>query len=265
MAAMQAAQMMISGPDQGEHTALLIPGGFCTAAFYADLMDQPALAGIRLVAVTLPGHGGVPAPPDVSIEHLARMVAELAAEVGCDVVVGHSLGATVALEMAASAAFDGPIVLLTPAFSRRGESMIIRVADRLAAVLDRLPYVAMRSLLPRLVKDCPLPADRRAVLTAELARNDPAAMKRVVHEYLRYLDRHGSVAGRLANAGNPAWVVHGESGDGGLTFDERWLLQSEPAVRLVTIPGPSVLTANENPELVADLVLEALRVATPAS
>ena len=54
------------------------------------------------------------------------------------------MGANVALEMAGSGAFTGPVVLLAPSFSRRDEAMIIRVVDRLARVLGRLPFTAMR-------------------------------------------------------------------------------------------------------------------------
>jgi hypothetical protein len=50
---------------------LLLPGGWCTAVFYTELMAEPALAGIRLVAVTLPGNGGTPAPEKMSIENYA--------------------------------------------------------------------------------------------------------------------------------------------------------------------------------------------------
>ena len=59
-------------------------------------------------------------PEDVSIENYARLTAELAADLGCDVVVGHSMGANVALEMAASGAFSGPLVLLAPSLLARG-------------------------------------------------------------------------------------------------------------------------------------------------
>jgi hypothetical protein len=51
-------------------------------------MAQPALARARLVAVTLPGHAGTPPPVDFSIESYARLAAELAADLGCDVVTG---------------------------------------------------------------------------------------------------------------------------------------------------------------------------------
>ncbi|HEY5114021.1 MAG TPA: alpha/beta fold hydrolase, partial [Nakamurella sp.] len=130
--------MVQSGPADAERTVLLLPGGWCTAVFYQELMAEPALAGIRLVAVTLPGNGGTRAPQDLGVENYARLTAELAAGLGCTAVVGHSMGANVALEMAGSGAFTGPVVLLAPSFSRRDEAMVIRILDRLAPVLGRV-------------------------------------------------------------------------------------------------------------------------------
>lgn len=65
-----------SGPADAERTVLLLPGGLNTARSYAELMAQPGLAGVRLVAVTLPGHGGTSPPEDFSIEHYARLAAD---------------------------------------------------------------------------------------------------------------------------------------------------------------------------------------------
>ena len=247
-----------SGPADAEHTALLLPGGLCTAMFYDELMSEACLDSVRLVAVTLPGHGGTPAPADVSIESYARLTSELAAELGCSVVVGHSNGANVALEMAASGGFQGPLVLLAPSFSRQDEALFIRILDRLATVLGRLPYVAMRAMLGAAVSGSPLPAPRRRALVAELRKNDPAFMRRGFHRYLQYLDAHRSVAPRLVSANVPAWVVHGESGDGGITVQERETLQAAPQVTVITLPGPSFFTQCEQPALVGQLILEAL-------
>ena len=158
--------MVQSGPADAECTVLLLPGGWCTAVLYQELMAEPALAGIRLVAVTLPGNGGTRAPQDLSVENYTRLTAELAERLGCTAVVGHSMGANVALEMAGSGAFTGPVVLLAPSFSRRDEAMVIRVLDRLAVVLGRWPYRAMRSMMRFAVKGSPLPQERLAVLVA---------------------------------------------------------------------------------------------------
>jgi pimeloyl-ACP methyl ester carboxylesterase len=98
-------ELVRSGPASGDHGVLLLPGGSCSARSYGAVMAQPALAGTRLVAATLPGHAGTAPPEDFSVESYARLAAKLAAENGCDVVVGFSMGATVAFEMAASGIF----------------------------------------------------------------------------------------------------------------------------------------------------------------
>jgi pimeloyl-ACP methyl ester carboxylesterase len=251
-----------AGPPDAGRTVLLIPGGLCSATFYEELMAEPALAGVHLVAVTLPGHGGTPPPSDFSIENYARMAGQCASDLRCDAVVGHSIGANVALEMAGSGAFRGPIVLLAPSFSRRDESMFIRALDRLSRLLGALPYGAMRKLMGGVFQGSPLPPERREVLTAELVKNDPPVMRAGIHSYLRYLDRHGEVASRLCAAGVRAWVVHGETGDGGVTDSERRILDSCADITVMTIPGASMFTASEEPALVAGLVIDALEQTT---
>jgi pimeloyl-ACP methyl ester carboxylesterase len=250
--------LLESGPPEAAHTVLCLPGGMCTAAQYEELMAEPKLADVHLVAVTLPGHGGTPAPEDVSVEHYARLAAELAADLGCDAVVGFSMGANVALEMVGSGAFSGPLVLLAPAFSRKDEAPFIRGLDKAARVLGHLPFAAMLRMVHLAVKDSPLPAERRDELVTVLRRNDPRVMRRGFHAYLSYLDRHGSVAPRLCQAGVTAWVVHGEHGDGGVTDDERRILEACPAIRMITLPGTSFFMPNEEPALVADLVVQGL-------
>src|SRR5438270_253279 len=85
-----------TGPPDAESTVLLLPGGMCSAGAYAELMAEAALANTRLVAATLPGHAGTPPPDDYSIENYARLAAEVATNVGADVVVGVGMGASVA-------------------------------------------------------------------------------------------------------------------------------------------------------------------------
>src|SRR5438067_1005463 len=92
-------QLREAGPERADRTVLLLPGGMCSAGSYVELMAEPALAHVRLVAATLPGQVGAPAFDIYSIEDHARQVAELASKVGADVVVGFSNGANVAVEM----------------------------------------------------------------------------------------------------------------------------------------------------------------------
>jgi pimeloyl-ACP methyl ester carboxylesterase len=247
-----------SGPITADHTVLLIPGGLNAARSYAELMAQPALSAVRLIAVTLPGHAGAPPPEDFSIEAYARFAASVAASRGCDAVVGFSTGATVALEMAASGAFRGPVVLLGISLSAADEPALLRALNWLSAVLGKLPWAVMLKLIGLATKQARVSADRRAELLADFRRNDPRIMQQIFGGYLQYLDRYDSPATRLCEAGVPAWIVHAEKGDGGLTDDERRTLDACPSTSLVTIPGTSYFIPNDEPERVASLLSEAL-------
>jgi len=98
----------------------------------------------------------------------------------------------------------------------------------------------------------------RNELLADFRKNDPRIMRRGLRAYLTYLDRYDSPAARLCDAGVPAWVVHAEKGDGGLTSEERSTLKACPRTTLVTIPGTSYFIPNEESERVAGLLVDAL-------
>ena len=154
---------------------LLLPGGMCSAGSYAEVMAEPALAGMRLVAATLPGHAGAPPPDDYSIENYARLTAELAKKLGADVVVGFSMGASVALEMVASGAFTGPVVLLGISLSPKDEPAFFRAIVRLGSVLGGLPSAVLAKGAASMVKRIPVSAERQAELRERLRQERSAA------------------------------------------------------------------------------------------
>jgi pimeloyl-ACP methyl ester carboxylesterase len=125
-----------SGPADAEHAALLLPGGLCAAAFYDDVLADPRLteAPIRFAAATVPGFGGTTPLDDLRFESYSAAAAELAADLGCDVVVGHSMGANMAIEMLGAGQFNGPAVLLSPSFSHKDESKALDVLNRVGRV-----------------------------------------------------------------------------------------------------------------------------------
>src|SRR5438093_11573387 len=90
-----------AGPPDASRTALLRPGGLGTAAFYAEVLADPRLPGgsVRFAAAAPPGFGGRPAPDDLIVEGFARLAGDLAAELGADVLVGHSYSGNIAIEM----------------------------------------------------------------------------------------------------------------------------------------------------------------------
>jgi pimeloyl-ACP methyl ester carboxylesterase len=247
-----------AGPATASHTVLLLPGGLCGAGSWAEVMAEPALAAYRLVAVTLPGHAGAPPPEDFSVEGTARQVADLARALEVDVVVGFSMGASVALEMVASRGFDAPVVLLGISLSAADEPAFFRGIVRLGGVLGTLPAAALARMASAMVMRAPLPEERRAALRDDLRRNVPADTRASLRAYLDFLHRHEKPAERLCRADVPTWVVHAEKGDGGLTSEERRTLAACPWVHLVTVPGSVFLLPNEVPDLVADLVVHAV-------
>jgi len=251
-----------SGPEGADHTVFLLPGALCSAAFYDDLIAEQRVkdASIRFVATTLPGFGGTPAPDDVTMENYARAAGTIAAEFGCDAVVGHSLGANVAIEMVSGGEFSGPVILLAPSLSRVDESKFPRTLDRLSSVFGHLPYALMLKIIGPAMKSS-LPPNRRDVLIADLQRNDPRFLRRQTRVYLEYLDRHGSLARRLCDSRVRAWLVFGEHDEIGLTDDERDVLDTCSSVTLTTIPESGHFTLNEKPGEIAEIVLEALSAA----
>jgi pimeloyl-ACP methyl ester carboxylesterase len=253
-----------SGHDDADHSVLLLPGALCTARFYDDVLAEPTIksAPIRFVATTLPGFGGTAPPDDDTVEGYARAASRVAADLGCDVVVGHSMGANVAIEMAAAGEFSGPLVLLSPSFSRKDESVFPRALDRLSRVFGHLPYSLMLKIVGPAMKSS-LPPARRDVLIGELKKNDPRLLRRQTHLYLGYLDHHGSVAQRFRDADPRAWVVFGAKDDVGLTDEERGLLGAAPHITLVEIADAGHFTLNQKPSEVAALILDAVASRTP--
>lgn len=257
-----------SGPAGAEHAALLLPGGLCTAAFYDDVLADPRLAAapIRFAAATVPGFGGTPPLGDLRFESYAAAAAELAADLGCDVVVGHSMGANVAIEMLGTGRFTGPAVLLSPSFSHEDEAKALDVMDRLGRVpgLGRLAWWAMLKALPRAMKK-EFPAARAEALVAEMQGNDSRLCRALVRRYFEYVDRHGSLVSRLCDSGVRAWAAFGDGkGEVGLTDEERRGLESCPNVELVTIRGSGHFALNDNPGIVAGLILGAVKSAAQA-
>jgi len=221
-------------------------------------MAEPALAGTRLVAVTLPGHAGAPPPDDYSVESYARLVTELTKKIGADVVVGFSMGASVAVEMVTSGDFTGPLVLLGVSLSSEDEPAFFRGIVHLTRVLGSLPCTVLAKGAASMVKRTELPAERRRELQEDFGKCVAHDEMLGLREYVGWLHRHERRAERLCRTGVPTWVVHAEKGDGGLTEDERSTLEACPQAHVVTIPGSVFFLPNEASERVAGVIVEAM-------
>jgi len=248
-----------SGPAAAENTVLLLPGGMCGAGMWAEVMAQPALADCRLVAATMPGQAGAPAPEDLRPEYFGEITADLARDVKADVVAGFSMGAMITYEMVVAGSFTGPVVLLATSMSPPDEPAFFRGICHSARVLGNLPMYLLKAGINSMVKQAKVPPERQAELKADFARNNPSDMRRSLQAYMRWLHADDDRAGRLCKAGLPTWVVHAEKGDGGLTPRERSVLEACPNVNVVTIPGHVFFLLNDIPEQIAGMIVDALK------
>lgn len=251
-------QLFESGPTDAEHTVLLLPGGMCSSRSYLEVMQQPGLSGLRLVAATMPGHAGAPSPYDYSHEAYGRTTADLVAETGAHVVVGFSMGANVALEMVERQLFTGPTVLLGISLSLRDESALFISLVRLSRVLGTLPLALLKGAAASMVKRIPIPPERRAELAADFRRTSTGDLRLGLREYLSWLNSGEDHASLLCRSGVPTWVVHAEKGDGGLTADERHTLEACPTVQIMTIPGSVFFLPIEAPDQIASVINDAV-------
>lgn len=250
--------MIDEGPRDAAQSVLLLPGGMCSARLFAELIAEPVLARTRRVAVTLPGHAGTKPPRDFSTEEYARLASELASELAVSVVVGYSMGAMVAYEMAVSGSYTGPVVLLGASLSAADEPAFLRVFDGLGSLLGTLPAAVFKKGAASMVGQAKISSERNRELKADLARNDPRVMRQWLHAYVRWLQRDDNPAQRLCDAGNRTWVIHSEKGDGALTRHERAVLEACDQVQVMTLPGRSFFLPIEESATIASVITEAL-------
>jgi len=248
-----------SGPADAQHAILMIPGGLLPWLFFEDVIAelQGRGDGLRFIATTLPGHAGTPPPQDLSPLACARSATRLAKDLGCDMVVGHSIGANVAIEMAVSCDFSGRMVLLSPAFSREDEPGWLWALDRVGGVPGvGLPaWAAMTSMIPSGMKGM-IPPEHRETWIAEMKKNDGRSFRAAVRAYGEYLRLQPSLVRSLCESQIKAWVVFGGPKDTRLKDEERRLLDSCSTISLLDWPDAGHNTLGQTSAL-ADLILSA--------
>jgi Alpha/beta hydrolase family len=258
----EAWELLTAGPESADRSVLLLPGGANAARSFDLVMADRSLTGVRLVATTLPGMAGAPLTDDPSVPAMARAAAQLAEQHRCDVVVGFSHGATVALEMLLSGHFQGRVVLLGVSLTTEDEAGFFRAAVRVSQKVGSWPMAILLRLLPLLARSAKTPGPHKRDLIEDLKQNRAGDAVRVSGEYLDYIAADRDYAAELAASGSRVWVVHAEKGDGGLTDAERATLEAAANVTLVTVPGAVFLLPDEVPEQIAAVIATALSEAT---
>jgi hypothetical protein len=147
-----------------------------------------------------------------------------------------SHGATVALDMVLSGHFRGPVVLLGISLTTLDEAGFFRSVVRASEKVGVWPMAMLLRLRPLMARSAKTTEVHKQELLDDIKKNRASDAVRVSSAYLDYIAADLGPAARLAASGNPAWVVHAENGDGGLTDAERATLEAAPNVTLVKIP-----------------------------
>jgi pimeloyl-ACP methyl ester carboxylesterase len=179
-------------PRDGAAPTLLVHGAGASSAIWMMAMARLARAG-RVVAIDLPGHGPSPLPEDgaLSLAAYRDAVGMLAATLclGPSVLVGHSMGALVAIEAALAWPDKVRGLVLCGAAPR------LPVSDELLALLRDAPARVPEWLAERGLSPAAKPALRRSFVAAGLV--SPPEVARADFEVVRAADlgeRVGSLA-----------------------------------------------------------------------
>jgi len=186
------AELVAEEFGSGPRTFLLIHGIGMGRSVFADLARQLYHHG-RVIAVDLPGYGRAPEPPrTLTMERTADLVAAFARTRGLEgvVVVGHSMGTQVAVEVAARhPRLVSHLVLVAPTVNPRERTalrQILRLAQDLVVESPRVLAVGGREYLragPRLrSKFRAMLAHRPELIYPRLAA--PTLVLRGEHDYV---------------------------------------------------------------------------------
>ncbi|MDQ3732915.1 MAG: alpha/beta hydrolase [Actinomycetota bacterium] len=188
----------------GNPAIVMVHGWACNRSYFAPQFDHFA-AHRTVVSVDLRGHGDSdhpePGPGVYDIDTLCDDVLAVAAAAGCEspVVVGHSLGALVALGCAARGG-AGAAIMVDPApiVSERGKAFFGRAADASEADADR-------SWRTRFVSGLFLPTDtvRREEIISGMPQQPPAIAAALLRAIALFdgASALGAVAGPLLSIG----------------------------------------------------------------
>lgn len=257
-------ELIQGGAESPDRRVLMLPANMATAEFFRGMVEDPALAaaGVRAVAATPPGFGGMPAPPgfDFSVASYAELIEDRAVAGGFDLVVGHSLSADALVEVAARGRFAGGLVLVAPALRASSEASAGRNLDK----ISRLPVLGSAAWIGTMLglglgMRGELPDDRRSALVAEMRRSPTRWHRRWLMAGFDHLAERagGAAAAVLAAVGDRVWLVRGSRDAVTLDPDDRATLEAGGA-RIVEIADAGHFVVVQRPREVNEVVLSAL-------
>ena len=174
----------VTSAGDGAQPVVLIHGWTCQRRHWQALLANPP-ADVTLLAVDLPGHGDA---RDVtvspwSVAALAEALAEALGEVENPLLVGHSMGGAVAMELARRKAVKGVVLV---------DTFVIPYGDLDedgAKGIEGAFYADFPAAIANLVANNAgpdLPAEQKTALEADMASAPPEAMLPLWSDLLRW-------------------------------------------------------------------------------
>lgn len=230
---------------------ILVHGVGMNAGFWAP--QRAVFEGERdVVAYDMLGHGGSRLPPDpAALADYAAQLRRLMDHLGIAhaTVVGHSMGALVALEFALTYPGRVDAVAAMNAVYRRTAAQRAAVARRAAGIETGLSEEGRRQTLARWFGD-PVPEAQRgtaAWVDAALAAVEPAGYARTYRLFATSDEAH---AGRLPALAMPALFLTGEHDANSAPAMARAMAAEAPKGRAMVIPGARHMMSLVSPALV---------------
>ena len=239
------------GPADAAHTVLLLPGGLCSAGSFAELMVEPALAdAIGRGDASRPGRCATAGR--LQRRELRPASSELASgwgrrrgrvQHGCGRC--RRDGGLRRLQGAGRPARGQPV--------HEGRARVLPGARPSRRVLVACPPLCWPRAQPRWSSASRASPERQAEF-GDFRRNVPRDAQQALHEYRVGCGAAMGAPTASARPRVPAWIVHAEKGDGGLTRRSggRSRRAGTPDPR-VTTPGPrGSLPAQPGPRPIAE-------------
>lgn len=191
-------------------SVLLIHGVGMNAAIW-----QPQIEMMKdhfdLIAIDMLGHGASPLPPEnAELRDFADQAIRLLDHLGLDnvSVVGHSMGALVALEIALCAPSRIQSVVCLNAVFRRPPALAQAVRERAAALGHRSDHSAIAATIARWFGD-PVPADLAGAAATARAALEGVDAQGYARTYRLFARADAEHADRLAGLGHRALFMTG--------------------------------------------------------
>jgi pimeloyl-ACP methyl ester carboxylesterase len=238
----------------GAHSVVLVPGWGCDAWIFHDIIPHLAQSGLHAIAVELKGHGLSDKPDDpreYTSEAMRDHLSEILDALGLDrtALIGHSMGAAVAVEVAEIDAnrISGLVIAAPVGFSGvRGMGLFRLITPRFA--LPLLQLFATRLLV-------------RAMLSMVYGSIRKASAKDVEEFYaptripgfvrsLRHLLHEFDWSRPFARPSIPLMAIFGSEDILSPAIDSR-RYGGEPTV---VVEGAGHVLFDESPELLNDLI-----------